>query len=146
VGPTLCPLLTCQWHLILLFLIVDQAGHDFLSFPAALLVSIIKELPVPRGQWTSYSWKAPLLWGASQLISLSRGVPAHPCRLASYRRARRRCTQLPGPGHGSCKHQIKRYGYRPATIRYYIDILGNFGHTCGGSAINLYAFIVFDSK
>jgi hypothetical protein len=34
----LCPLPTCQWLLILLFLVVGQAGHDFTLFPTALLI------------------------------------------------------------------------------------------------------------
>jgi hypothetical protein len=108
--------------------------------------SMIKGPPVPRGQWTSSSRKAPLLAGASKLLSSSCRVPAHPCRLASHRRACRRCTQLPSLGHGSCNHQIKHYGCRPATIRDQIDTVGDFGHTCGGGAVNLYAFIAFDSR
>jgi hypothetical protein len=69
-----------------------------------------------------------------------------PRRLANYRQAHRRRTQLPGPSHGSCKHQIKCYDCRSATIRYQINTVGDFGHTYGGGVVNLYAFIVFDSR
>jgi hypothetical protein len=117
--------------------------HCFLSLSSS---SMIKGPPCLGGQWTSSSRKASLLRGASQLPSSSRGVPVHPRRPVSCRRARRRCTLLPGPGYGSCKHQIKHYGYKPATIRYAIETVGDFGHTYGGSAVNLYAFIVFDNS
>jgi hypothetical protein len=72
--------------------------------------------PCLGGQLTSSSGKAPLVRGASQLLSSSSVVPVHLRRLASHRRAHQRRTLLLGLGHRSCKHQIRSYDCRPATI------------------------------
>jgi hypothetical protein len=47
VGWCLRPPPTCQWCLLLLFLIVSQAGHDFTSFLTALLVINDQRTPPP---------------------------------------------------------------------------------------------------
>jgi hypothetical protein len=54
--------------------------------------SMIKGPPCLWGQWSSSSGKAPLLWGASWLLSLSHGVPARLHRLVSHRWAHQRHT------------------------------------------------------
>jgi hypothetical protein len=109
-------------------------------------LSIINGPPCLGGQWTSSSGKAPLVRGTSQLFSLSCRVPAHPRQPANRWQAHQRRTLLRSPGHGSSKHQIKCYSCRSTAIRYQIDTMGDFGHTYGGGAVNLYAFIVFDGR
>jgi hypothetical protein len=90
-------------------------------------LSIINGPPCLGGQWTSSSRKAPLVRGASQLPSSSSVVPARLRRLASHRRACQRHTLFLGPGHRSCKHQIRSYGCGLATIN-----------------INLTLWVIFD--
>jgi hypothetical protein len=132
--------------MLLVFVVVGLASHDFTSFSAALL--IVNDQRTPRA------------YGVSGLPLLGRPLWCGVLPGCFPRHAGFPCIHADWPiisGHVGGVHSCSVLATDLASIRLNVTVayqqlsnikltLGNFRHTCGGGVVNLYAFIVFDSR